>query len=89
MIYKGERVFNVLQNYDGDVKFEDKNTLYSGEISVYGALVDTRNGGMDQNEIWLRVGSNPTDLTLAKNIFAAGGGVFHARGSYCCHLVQG
>jgi Nidogen-like len=43
---------------------------------VYNHDIDTSNAGAGQNEIWFRVGTNTTDLALAKDIIAGTGESF-------------
>jgi Nidogen-like len=40
-------------------------------------FLDTGNGGTDQNQIWLRVGNETSDLLLARDIIAGNGTLFN------------
>lgn len=65
-----EQILNgYIRIYQGD--------SYYGYIHVYFMDIDTRNGGVDQNEIWLRVGNKTEDLTLARDIIAGNGTIFN------------
>jgi hypothetical protein len=39
--------------------------------------MDTGNGGIDQNQIWLRVGNKTSDLLLARDSIAGNGTLFN------------
>jgi hypothetical protein len=75
MAYKGKRIVNVQQSVNGfiSLKVDDSANVPDGTVYAYFLDIDTRNGGAGQNEVWLRVGTNPTDLTLAKNIISGTG----------------
>jgi hypothetical protein len=46
-------------------------------VHVYHMNMDTRNGGgANQNELWLRAGTNPSDLTVARDIISGTGTAF-------------
>jgi Nidogen-like len=78
MAYKGSRIINVEQYVNGYTIFK-KDTADGGSdgyVDVYFLDIDTSNGGKGQNEVWLRVGSNTTDLTLAKDIISKTGKSF-------------
>jgi hypothetical protein len=38
--------------------------------------IDITNGGANQNAVWLRAGTNPNDLTVARDTIAATGNTF-------------
>jgi hypothetical protein len=53
--------------------------VQSGFVYAYSQDLDTRNGGTDQNELWLRVGNSTNDLHRAREIIAGTGTLFHPR----------
>lgn len=46
------------------------------QVAAFLTRIDTRNGGVDQNQISFHVGNNTADLDIARNIIAFNGTVF-------------
>lgn len=81
MTYKGKSVVSMKQYVNGYVNFltEFDNSVFygsGGSVDVYDSDIDTRNGGEGQNEVWLRAGTNASDLTVARDIIAGAGKSF-------------
>jgi hypothetical protein len=78
MAYVGRNVIAVRQYVDGYISlFSAINPLnFSGYVNAYYMNIDTSNGGADQNQVWLRVGKNQSDLQLARDIIAGNGTLF-------------
>lgn len=81
MTYKGKSIRAASQVTNGYINFgvDASAALFgssSGSVDAFYVDIDTRNGGEGQNELWFRVGTNATDLTLAKNIIAGTGKSF-------------
>jgi hypothetical protein len=76
MTYFGSEIASVIQLTSGLVYLYKNNTEVAGKIYVYNLNIDTRNGGSNQNQIWLRAGNNSNDLILARDIIAGYGTLF-------------
>jgi AMOP domain/Nidogen-like len=86
MKYLGDFVTTVFQNTNGDITFDAAYFEYTPEIipsssvpalvAIFWTDIDTRNGGSNQNQLWIRAGTNATDLNLAKDIIAGTGNSF-------------
>lgn len=74
----------VLQRTDGYIRLEDQGLSFVGFVDIYDMDIDTSRGAQDQNQVWLRVGSNLTDLPLARDIIAGNGTFFHPSTSNSC-----
>ena len=76
MTYLGNRMASVSQGTDGFLEVLQTGNIVGGAVFVYGMDIDTRNGGVGQNELWLRTGSRANDLLLARDIIAGTGTAF-------------
>jgi hypothetical protein len=76
MTYFGTPITAVSQGVNGFLQLFLNSTDASGAINPYSMDLDTRNGGANQNQLWLRVGSRKSDLTLARKIIARTGTFF-------------
>ena len=76
MPYFGKNVVAVHQGINGFLHFFQTHTEFAGSVNAYFMDMDTRNGGVGQNELWLRVGTRADDVTLARDIIAGNGTIF-------------
>jgi AMOP domain/Nidogen-like len=83
MKYLGDFVTTVFQNTNGDITFNNSYSQFTPSIvpsssipamvAIFWTDIDTRNAGLDQNQLWIRAGMNATDLNLARDIIAGTG----------------
>jgi AMOP domain/Nidogen-like len=86
MKYLGDFVTTVFQNTNGDITFDAPYSEYEPSlipssaipamVAIFWTDIDTRNAGLDQNQLWIRAGMNATDVSLARDIIAGTGNSF-------------
>jgi hypothetical protein len=76
MMYLDISVTSVVQYTDGFIGLFANGLVLSGYVYAYRTNIDTRNGGVDQNQMWLRAGNRTEDLNMARDIIAGNGTLF-------------
>jgi hypothetical protein len=77
MTYSGNvHVSFFRQATDGFVALTNGSNYIVGYVAPYATDIDTRNGGTDQNQIWMRAWNATDDLNLARDILAGNGTLF-------------
>lgn len=76
MAYLNTNVTSVTQYTKGFIVLLPTEQSFAGFVYVYNADIDTRNGGANQNQIWLRTGNRTDDLKRARDIIAGSGTFF-------------
>jgi hypothetical protein len=69
-------VSSVSQYTNGYMDLYLTNNSFGARVNVFNANIDTRNGGANQNQLWLRAGNDTNDLNLARDIIAGNGTLF-------------
>jgi hypothetical protein len=77
MAYLTNNVTFVRQHTNGYIALYSPGPVFAGIVNGYYTDLDTRNGGADQNQVWVRIGTNASDLAIARNIIAGNGTIFH------------
>jgi len=84
MLFYGEDVSSLFQNTNGDITFDSPYFEYTPElipsnsvppmIAIYWTDIDTRNGGDNQNELFVRASTDPQDTATAEGLVHRLGG---------------
>lgn len=69
----------VKQHINGYIILLDGNLTRSGSVYSYHTDIDTRNGGVNQNQLWLGAGNNTNELRTSRDIIAGNGTLFSPR----------
>lgn len=77
MAYLDGTAFYIQQHTGGYILLEGMSSKQVGFICIYLMQFDTSRGGKDQNQVWVRVGNETSDLTLARDIIAGNGTIFN------------
>jgi hypothetical protein len=78
MNYLGKNITFVSQSTNGALALYEVFYAAVGFVLGYSVDMDTRNGGADQNQLWVRAGTRSTkDLNLARDIIARTGTIFN------------
>lgn len=76
MAYSNVTAKFVSQSINGYISLYAEPLNFSGYVYTYFMDIDTRNGGADQNQVWLHVGDRSEDLHLARDLIAGNGTLF-------------
>jgi hypothetical protein len=73
MAYLTSNVTFVRQHTNGYIALYSPGQVFAGIVNGYYTDIDTRIGGANQNQVWVRIGNNASDLAIARNLIAGNG----------------
>jgi hypothetical protein len=76
MQFLNKNITTSIQNVDGYISLY-QDGLLGGYFGAYAMNIDTRNGGDNKNQIWMRGGNHTDDLLIARDIIAGNGTIFY------------